>query len=520
MKKNFFAKVSFAVIILSAVSCKKDLLNQQPYGVQTDVSYFKTSDDLNKTLTAAYSYLNLQGFPPFQATLWAIGDVGSDDAFKGGGPANNTPAIYDLAFGQQRPVNNVISIFWSHSYNIIAACNIVIDKQSVVSGDANVIKKIVNQAKFLRAYCYYNLVTNFGDVPLPLTYLDPAKIDLPRTPKANIWAQIEKDLTDASALPTKSQWGAANDGRATSGAALALLGKAYMFQKKYTEAEVTLKKVIDEGTYSLVADYGSIFRKASGDNNSPESIFDIKHKTRQGGLFDGEGNFNFTFLMPIDQAVGGFGYNEPSQDLVSEFEKGDPRAIYSIMFRGDVFPTATSSFTLNNPATASGRANRKFFITPLERSALAIFDEGKSNHLIRYSEVLLLYAEALNENGKAGDALIWLNRVRQRARTTPAKDPQRISTTYDLSYTGALLPDVTTTDKTLLRNAIWHEQRVELAMEGHRREYLVRTGRLTQRMAVAKNIPVMDESKFSLLPIPQAEIDLSNGLIKQNEGYD
>lgn len=519
MKKNFLAKAATAVVILLAVSCKKNLLDQPPYGVQTDVSYFKTSDDLNKTLTAAYSYLNVQGFPPFQATLWAIGDVGSDDAFKGGGPASNTPAIYDLAFAQQKATSNIVSIFWSQLYNIIAASNLIIDKQSIVSGDANEIKKIVNQAKFLRAYSYYKLVTNFGDVPMPLTYLDPTKVDLPRTPKAEVWVQIEKDLTDASALPTKAQWGAANDGRATSGAALALLGKAYMFQKKYAEAEATLKKVIDEGTYSLVPDFGAIFRKASGDNNNPESIFDIKHKTKQGGLTDGEGNFNFTFVMPGDPAIGGFGYNEPSQDLVNEFEKGDPRAIYTIMFRGDVFPTATSTYTVNNITSASGRANRKFFITPLERSALIIFDEGKSNHLIRYSEVLLLYAEALNENGKASEALTWLNKVRQRARTTPANDPQRISTTYDLSYTGQLLPDVTTTDQTALRNAIWHEQRVELALEGHRREYLVRTGRLSQRMATAKNITAFDESKYALLPIPQSEIDLSAGQIKQNPGY-
>lgn len=519
MEKNFLAKVVMAVVILSAVSCKKNLLDKPPFGVQTDASYFKTADDLNKTLTAAYSYLNIQGFPPFQATLWAIGDVGSDDAFKGGGPATNTPAIYDLAFAQQKATSNIVSIFYSQLYNIIAASNLVIDKQSVVSGDANEIKKIVNQAKFLRAYSYYKLVTNFGDVPMPLTYLDPANANLPRTSKAEVWAQIEKDLTDASALPGKSQWGAANDGRATSGAALALLGKAYMFQKKYAEAEATLKKVVDDPSYSLLPDYGAIFRKASGDNNNPESIFDIKHKTRQGGLTDGEGNFNYTFVMPGDAAVGGFGYNEPSQDLVNEFEKGDPRAIYTMMFRGDVFPAGASTYTVNNIQTASGRANRKFFIPGSERSAIGIFDEGKSNHIIRYAEVVLLYAEALNENGKAGEALTWLNRVRARARTTPANDPQRISTVYDLSYTGTLLPDVTTTDKTALRNAIWHEQRVELAMEGHRREYLVRTNRLSQRMAAAKNIGVFDESKYSLLPIPQSEVDLSNGLIQQNDGY-
>src|SRR5207237_3579118 len=120
-------------------------------------------------------------------------------------------------------------------------------------------------------------------------------------------------------------------------------------------------------------------------------------------------------------------------------------------------------------------------------------------HLIRYSEVLLLYAESLNENGKVTEALTWLNKVRQRARTTPSNDPQRTSTVYDLSYTGTLLPDVTTTDKAGLRNAIWHEQRVELAMGGLRREYLTRTGGLAQRMSAAKGIAAFCD-ELTLLP--------------------
>ena len=182
-------------------------MTNHPFGVQTDVSYFKTADDFNKTLTAAYSYLNIQGFPPFETTLWAIGDAGSDDAFKGGGAAGNQPGIYDISLAQQKATNNIVSIHWSQLYAMIAACNLLIDKQSVVSGDANEIKKMVNQAKFLRAYAYYRLVINYGDVPMPLSFLEPAEVNLPRTPKAAVWAQIEKDLTDASALPTKNQLG-------------------------------------------------------------------------------------------------------------------------------------------------------------------------------------------------------------------------------------------------------------------------------------------------------------------------
>ncbi len=517
MKKMFIPAVVMAIALLSTSSCKEDLLDKAPYGVQTDDSFFKTADDLNKTLTAGYSYLNTSGFPPAEAALWAIGDIGSDDANKGGGASTNQPGIYELSLGQQKSTNSMIALYWSNLYAMIAACNLVIDKQSVVTGDANEIKKMANQAKFLRAYAYYGLVTNFGEVPMPLTYLDPAKVTLSKSPRTDVWAQIEKDLTDAAALPTKSGWGTANEGRATSGAALSLLGKAYMFQKKYTQAETTFKKVIDEGSYALVPDYGAIFRKASGDNNSPESIFDIKHKTNTGNI-PGEGSFIFYFLMPSDVAIGGTGYNEATDDLVKEFEKGDPRAIYSISFRGDVYPSGASTYTQNNTASVSGRSNRKYFVVPAEKTSPILFDEAKSNHRIRYAEVVLLYAEALNENGKAAESLKWLNMVRQRARTTPAKDPQRISTTYDLTYTGTVLPDVTTTDQAGLRTAIWHEQRVELALEGHRREYLVRTGRLGQRMATAKNLPVLD-SQFDVLPIPQSEIDLSNNKITQNAGY-
>ncbi|MEO6285462.1 MAG: RagB/SusD family nutrient uptake outer membrane protein [Dyadobacter sp.] len=517
MKKNILSVMVLTIALLAASSCKEDLLDKPPFGVQTDDSFFKTSDDLNKTLTAAYSYLNASGFPPPEAAFWAIGDVASDDANKGGGASTNQPGIYDLSLGQQKSINSIISLYWSNLYARIAACNLVIEKQAVVSGDANEIKKIVNQAKFLRAYGYYALVTNFGDVPMPLIYLDPAGVTLVKSPKADVWAQIEKDLLDASELPTKTQWGLANDGRATSGAALALLGKAYMFQKKYVQAEASFKKVIDEGTYSLATDYGSIFRKASGDNNNPESIFDIKHKTNTGNT-PGEGSTLYYFLMPNDVAIGGTGYNEATDDLVKEFEKGDPRAIYTISFRGDVYPSGASTYTQNNNGSASGRSNRKYFVVPAERTSPTIFDEAKSNHLIRYAEVLLLYAEALNENGKSSEALKWVNLVRQRARNTPANDPQRISTSYDLTYTGSLLPDVTMTNQAGLRTAIWHEQRVELALEGLRREYLVRTGRLGARMAAAKNIPVMD-SKFDLLPIPQTDIDLSNNVIIQNAGY-
>lgn len=506
------------VVLLASSSCKKDLLKQPPYGVVTDANYYTTVDNLNTTLTAAYSYLSANGFPPAEAGLWSVGDCSSDDANKGGGPNSTFAQIYDLSVAQQKTNNSMLLLIWQNRYNMIAACNLILDKSRTVTGDATTLQNIVNQAKFLRAYGYYQLTSLFGDVPMPLTYLDPSAVTLSRTPKATVFAQIEKDLTDASALPTKTAWGATNDGRATSGAANALLGKTYMLEGKFPQAEAAFLKVINEGTYSLNADYGAMFRKATGDNNNVESILDIKHLTNANGL----GGLNYYFLAPFDPITAGGGFDEPTDDLVAEFEQGDPRIIYTMIFRGDVFPTASGTYTeTNNGGTASGRANRKFFITPLERTSPSPYDEGKNNHLIRYAEVLLLYAEALNEDGNGSQALTYLNMVRARARNTPAQDPQRISTVYSLAHSGPLLPDVTTTDQTALRAAIYHEERVELAMEGLRREYLVRTNRYAARMTAVKGplgAGTVTADK-DLYPIPQNDIDVSNGKLSQNPGY-
>jgi hypothetical protein len=139
---------------------------------------------------------------------------------------------------------------------------------------------------------------------------------------------------------------------------------------------------------------------------------------------------------------------------------------------------------------------------------------------MRYSEVLLLYAESLNEVNKPSEALALLNQVRARARSTPTTDPQRISCAYDLSYTGVLLPDVTTTDQSALRQAIWHEQRVEQAIEGQRRAALLRTDRFKERMETAKAYAGVTVQPYELLlPIPATEIELSNHVLTQNPDY-
>ena len=423
----------------------------------------------------------------------------------------------EISYSRQKATNSGL-LAWNDFYTIIARCNKVIDKSvgTGTKGDTTEIEKIVDQAKFIRAICYYDLVTDFGDVPLVNKFLNPNELNLTRSPASDIWAQIESDLNDATNLPTKSKWD--QSGRITSGAAYSMLGKVYLTQKKYELANKAFDKVVQSGEYILVPDYGSIFR-SEGENND-ESIFEIQHKNSihdglNGSCWDG------AWRMPRDPGAGGWGFDCPTKDLLQEFEPGDPRTIYTFIFPGDEFPAQDGSiYTVVNDWSPTGLNSRKVWIPWSERANSDWFSWEINYRYMRYAEVLLLYAESLNEVNQSAAALNLLNQVRARARITPTTDPQRISCIYDLSYTGSLLPDVTTTNQSDLRNAIWHEQRVELAIEGQRRASLLRTGRFAERMEQAKSYAgVSVESYELLLPIPQTEIELSNKVLVQNPGY-
>jgi hypothetical protein len=454
----------------------------------------------------------------FETDLWGCGDIGSDDADKGS-TADDQYDLTDISYSRQNSTNSWSPGLWWDCYLIIAKCNKVIEKSSVVAGDTLEKRKIVNQAKYLRAICYYHLVTSYGDVPLVNKFLNPDELNLKRAPVADVWRQIESDLIEATDLPSKSEWGDKGIGRVTSGAALSMLGKVYLTEEKYELANNAFYQVVNSGLYSLEDDFGFIFRHNG--QNCDESIFEIQHKNEiaNGSLC----SWTSSFRMPRDNGAGGWGFDTPTQDLFNEFEEGDPRIIYTFMFRGDVFPIdENNNYTVENSYSLSGFGCRKAWIPWSQRSGVnADFNNWEINwRYMRYAEVLLLYAESLNEMNKPDSALTLLNMVRERARKTPTTDPERISCSFTLARPNPLLPVVTTTDQTLLKHAIWHEQRVELAIEGLRRNYLLRTGRFKERMEIAKQYAgVLVQSYQLLLPVPIQEINVSNGLITQNPGY-
>lgn len=516
MKKSF--RHLFVIFLIVISGCSQDIIEKQPYGVQTTENFYKNANQLSQGLTDGYNQIQDWLFE-FTYTV-AFGDIPTDDAEKGGGSDSDGPYYQDLAYFRAVPTNTACSQLWNGCFAGINRCNIVINKaaQPDVTGDPKVIKRIVNEARFLRGLFYYHLVTAFGGVPIFDHVPIPAEVKAKRNTVAEVYDFIEKDFIAATELPKKSEYPVSEMGRATRGAAFGMLAKTYMFERKYSDAENALKEVVNSSEYSLDPDYGHIWTK-SGENGS-ESVFEVQHKSTKSGWADTEGSV--INIWCTDRNDGGWGFDNPTQDLVNEFEPGDPRIIYSIIWNGDAFG---KDAPLSVRDYATGYYNRKIFVDHTERDWYNGTDQPYNIRYLRYADLLLLYSEALNENGKTAEALIYLNKVRERARNTNPKDPRRSVQVYPNTFTGQLLPDVTTSDKNVLRVKIWHERRVELAMEYQRRIDLIRQQRYGDVMTAysikwtSQKGKEFVKGKSELVPIPQSEIDLSNGSLVQNPGY-
>jgi starch-binding outer membrane protein, SusD/RagB family len=505
----------FVVLVVTTLFSCKDYLDRPPYAVLTTDNFYKTPDQLLQGLTTAYNPL---GFKEFEQNLMASGDIVTDDAEKGGSDPNDQADIYALSRFRAVPTNGYCSDLWNYSYSGIYQCNLVMQKApDVESKDPALVKRIVGEAKFLRGLYFFHLASVFGGVPLVTTPLTPAELTLERASSDATWDQIEKDFSEAaSALPLKSEYPATDLGRATSGAAYSMLAKAYLMRQKYTEAETALANVVSSNEYTLVDDYGKIFTKPY--ENGSESVFEIQHQNTNSGWIDQtEGTWLPVFCQ--SRLNGGYGFDCPTEDLKHEFEPGDPRLIYTLTFTGDVLTGGTDA--LNNSESPTLYHNRKLALGMSER-ADNFWDQGYNIRFLRYADVLLLYAEVLNENNKSTEALTYLNKVRDRARATNPVDPRR---TYQVVNITVELPVITTTSKDELRLKIWHERRVELAMEYVRRFDLVRQkryGSVMRAYATAYNNDkgnTFDDAIHYLWPIPINEINTSYHKIIQNPGY-
>lgn len=489
-KKNIAKTITCIAIttaLFTPLSCKKSFLDVAPQGRQPSQQFWQSEADATKAVNAMYANLrewNQVAFAPI-----AVESLGSDDAEKGSAPV-------DASFLNSYDNFTVTSTdgqlqgFWTGQYQEINFANQVLDNVPAINMDANLKARYLAEAKFVRGYAYFRLVRAFGGVPLRLHLpKDASEYNIPRNTKEEVYAAIETDLTEAASVLPQS-YGAVDMGRATKGAALALHAKVALYQQKWQDVYDLTKQVMSLG-YSLFPDYEKLFRTAN--ENNQESIFEIQAKYVPGNC--DASNSQYSQVQGVRGSTGGgWGFNVPTQDLANAYEPGDPRKDATIIFRGETTPEGDVI-----PATGDNPMYNQKSYVPF--STYVDCNEGSEQNVrvIRYAEVLLMNAEAANELSKASEALQSLNMVRARARGGDA----------------AILPDVTTTNKDELRTAIWHERRVELAMEFDRFFDLVREGQAATVLA-SKGFMA---GKNEVWPIPQNEIDLSAGVLTQNPGY-
>ncbi len=499
MKKNLVNTLLILLLFLSGEGCKK-FITKNPVGVYPANEFYTTQAQALLAINAAYQPL---GFTTSNDNrLWVFGDVASDDAVHGGsGPGDQG----DIEFIDQFTINSTngnLASMWTLLYDGITRCNLVLAKVPSIEMDKNLQARILAEAKFLRSWYYFELTNIFGDVPVILTPLPPDQLQIPQSTVQQIFETvIEPDLTAAASILPVSYSGA-DVGRVTSGAATALLAKAYLFEDKWDKAASTAAIVVNSGVYDLMPVYTENFNQAF--KNNKESVFEIQHLTGQDPKLGSE--LNQQFAPMID---GGYYFNAPTQNFVDEFEKTgtnvvDPRLDYTV--GRDSMPWFNNRKFNKAWSPSTGYLTRKHQ-QPL--SEVMNKSDGNLDYVaIRYADVLLWYAEALNESGHTVDALVPLNRVRKRARESYLYDSTQLG--YP-NIPGGLLPDVTSINQLDIRKAIQHERRVELGFEFHRYFDLIRWGKdyATQALSDKPNFNYDLNKHF---PIPQIERDRNKAL--------
>lgn len=485
MKKQIIFFLAISVILVTG--CKKYLSVDPPYAQDAE-NYFKTPDDFERALTGAYDLL--QGS---FLSLW-IGEIASDNSIAGGESVNDSQGLHQIDNMTHGGVNNELRNLMRWNYTGITRVNYIMENKDNIDFSGK--EQILAEAKFLRAFYYFELVKVFGDVPLIVDKrigIEEAR-QLPRSPKSEVYAQIEADLTAAASVlsPVASQ-----KGRATKGAAQALLGKVYLYQNKFTEAASILDEVRNSGLYSLIADYGQLFT-VNNENNS-ETVFDIQYTGLEGGSYgcliclEGNAAPGFQGIRQYNGPVYGDGnsYNLPTQELYNAFSPIDPRRGHTILDIEAFIAAQPDPGSITYAIGAGGHTgyyNNKYI---KRQGEIGLPDNDLTSpvnyRVIRYADVLLMAAEAHYKIGNNLLAQQLVNQIRVRAGI-PGISVQSI-------------------------NDIYKERRLELSGEGHRFFDLVRSGQAEQY------IPGFVTGKHELFPIPQVEIDLAGGNWQQNPGY-
>lgn len=483
--KNIF-QIIILISVLTMSSCGKSFIERPPVSSVTIDVLYKTDKDFQDAVIGTYQALRNQ-----YANMWQFGDLRGDDAWI---QVSNQPSSTAVDVFSINSSDALLSNTWANYYIVINRANNIITK--IQNADVAVVKnkdRYIGEAKFLRAIAYFDLVRIFGDVQL-ITNVPSAEevLATPRTAVATVYSDlIIPDLLDAGAKLPMVYTGT-EVGRATKGATKAMLGKVYMTIKDFVKAEAVLQELtVAPYTYALLANYNDLFDYSKNEHHS-EYIFDIEYEEGLGGLgsiFTNNFMPNVTALLNYYNIKGGFNESiSPTMQLVSLWQSGDKRKDITVQCCGSWKNPSTGAVTIFNSTTAQSYTMK--YIT-----SVGINGDSKANwKVVRYADVLLMYAEALNENGKIAAALVPLNQVRARAGLA--------------AYSGLTQGQ--------LRDNVALERRFELSFEGHRWFDLVRTGK-----ALVACAPVGMRDYMTVFPVPLNQVKVMNNpaLFPQNPGY-
>ncbi|MBQ4915330.1 RagB/SusD family nutrient uptake outer membrane protein [Maribacter sp. MMG018] len=487
MKKYIY----ISLLALGVYSCDDSFLEKEPLGSLSVGTFYTNEEEATQAVNSIYD--GIQGYTVYGA-MSIVEDVQSDDADKGGGGPSDQPGMDQVQKFIASADNHIFVDKWKAYFVPVFRANLAIQKiqeMPTESIDAAAKEQLLSEAKFLRALCYFDLVVRYGDMPIVTEPNSPEDYDISRSPASEVWAFIEGDLMSAiEGLKKPNELSDGDLGRATEGAAKALLAKAYVFQKKWKEAEPLLSSVINDYGYGLSDDFAAIF--GIGNETNQEVIFQVNFQT--GGSSDREGYNRNGWMAPRTSDIdwGGIGFMLPTQDLVDEFEPGDIRLAASILRDGDIF----SGDVYKEEWSTTGYNCKKGLVSFEDYTAGTPYFVDNNYVVIRLGDIMLLQAEVLNELDRTSEAVDYINPIRTRAQ----------------------VPLINATiSKEQMREAIYHERRVELCFEQKRYFDLVRWGKAAEVMT-SKGYNFV-AGKHELWPVPQSEIDINPNLAPNNPNW-
>ena len=544
MKKIVRLSVIFALCSFFLTSCKDYLTELEP-GTTLIEDFYTSTPAVVQNVTGCYTPLQWE-YNNTYCSEWFIGDIASDDALKGGGSTTDMADAYDIENWRTTDLNTLLLDFYRGNFQGVGRCNLALEYigETALEIDsaftASMKNRLLGEVHFLRAYYYFRLVRVFAGVPMPLAVVRSSEDwGMPRASVDEVYNQILEDLTFAQKnLWKKSQYEADDMGRATKGAAQAMLMKVNLYmaspfwQKQgvkkspadcYKDAKAWGDSIMASGEYDLCPNYEDNFTLAG--ENGIESVFEIQYAEVPWGDYgsgDDPTKFGYTggsFTQILvrsrnSEIGGGWGFDHPTKNLYNEFEADDPRRDVAILVPStDVVPTYQAQSDENYLGNTMVNNKYGMYRDPSARGggygkwSLHASRGPLNNRQIRYADVLLMYAEACLGAGDAGKAKTYIDQVRARVGLAP------IAAASDA--------------------ALRHERRCELAMEGHRWFDLVRwegvagTGlkahmdayKATETQEAQSHMQEFVAGKHELFPIPQTEMQLNPTTMEQNPGY-